>query len=71
VSEMTAEQIKQAVDAVLAAARLPLTGEDYERLLRNYPTIQAQLAELRFPEVRYGEPAVVFRPEPTAVQPSI
>jgi hypothetical protein len=60
---MTPEQIKQAVDAVLAAARLPLTGEDYERLLRNYPTIQAQLAELRLPEARYAEPADIFEPQ--------
>ena len=62
-SEMTPDQIKQAVDAVLSAARLPLTGEDYERLLRNYPTIQAQLAELRFPEARYLEPAIIFQPQ--------
>jgi hypothetical protein len=61
VSDMTPDQIKQAVDAVLAAARLPLTGEDYERLLRNYPTVQAQLAALRLPEARYREPATVFR----------
>ena len=60
-SDLTPEQIKQAVDAVLASARLPLTGEDYERLLGNYPTIQAQLATLRFPEVRYAEPEMVFR----------
>lgn len=61
--ELTPEQIKQAVEAVLSAARMPLTGEDYERLLRNYPTIQAQLAELRFPESRYAEPAVIFQPQ--------
>jgi len=60
VIDMTPDQIKQAVDAVLAAARLPLTGEDYERLLGNYPLIRAQLATLRFPEMRYREPAMVF-----------
>ena len=59
-SDMTPEQIKQAVDAVLASARLPLTGEDYERLLRNYPMIQSQMAALRFPEARYCEPAAIF-----------
>ena len=59
-SDMTPEQIKQAVDAVLAAARLPLTGEDYERLLRNYPLIQTQMAALRAPEIRYAEPAAIF-----------
>jgi hypothetical protein len=60
VSKMTPDQSKHSLDAVLAAARLPLTGEDYELLLRNYPTIQSQLAELRFPELRYCEPAVIF-----------
>ena len=59
--DMTPDQIKQVVDSVLAAARLPLTGEDYERLLRNYPLIREQLATLRLPEARYGEPAVVYR----------
>ena len=37
---------------LLAAARLPLTGEDYDRLLRNYPMIQAQMAALRLPDHR-------------------
>jgi hypothetical protein len=60
VSDLTPEQIKQAVDAVLASARLPLTGEDYERLQRNYPSIQTLLASLRFPETRYKEPAVIY-----------
>ena len=69
-SDMTPEQIKQAVDAVLASARLPLTGEDYERLLRNYPMIQAQMAALRFPEMRYSEPAVIFPAPPTRYRAS-
>jgi hypothetical protein len=59
-TEQTPDQVKQAVDAVLAAARLPLTGEDYERLLRTYPTIQAQLATLRSDEARYLEPAIIY-----------
>ena len=58
-SDMTPAQVKQAVDAILAAARLPLTGEDYERLLRNYPMVQAQMAALRIPEARYSEPAII------------
>jgi hypothetical protein len=60
-SDMTPEQTKQAVDAVLAAARLPLTSEDYERLLHNYALIQSQLAAVRLPELRNREPAMVFR----------
>jgi hypothetical protein len=34
--------------------------EEYERLVRTYPLIRAQVAELRIPEVRYGEPADIF-----------
>ena len=61
-SDMSQEQIKHAVDAAVAAAGLPLTAEDYERLLGNYPIIQSQLATLRIPEARYAEPAMYFRP---------
>jgi hypothetical protein len=47
----------EAVDAVLARARLTLSAEDFARLVRLYPLIQSQLAELRLAEVRYLEPA--------------
>jgi hypothetical protein len=57
---LSSEQIKRAVDAVLAVARIPLTGEDYERLQANYALTHSQLATLRFPEMRYLEPAVIY-----------
>ena len=34
--------------------------EEYERLLRWYPVLRAQAARLRIPEVRYGEPALIY-----------
>lgn len=60
-TDMDPTRVKEAVDQVLARAGLPVTPEEYERLLRIYPILQGQLEELRLPEVRYGEPAVIFR----------
>ena len=51
---------KEAVDTILGLARLPMIEEEYERLLRTYPLLRAQAAELRIPEVRYSEPAIVY-----------
>jgi hypothetical protein len=53
-------EIKAAVDAVLARAGLPVTPEDYVRLLGLYPALQAQAAALRLPELRDLEPAVIY-----------
>jgi hypothetical protein len=61
-TDFTPAQIKQAVDAVLTAARLPVSADEYERLLLNYAYYQSQIAELRFPEARYLEPADIYRP---------
>jgi hypothetical protein len=61
-TDLTADQIKQAVDAVLTVARLPVSADEYERLLQNYPYYQSQLAQLRFPEARYLAPADIYRP---------
>jgi hypothetical protein len=51
---------REAVDTILGLARLPMIEEEYERLLRWYPMLRAQAAELRIPEVRYGEPALIY-----------
>jgi hypothetical protein len=60
VTELDNTQIKLAVDAVLAKAHLPVTPEDYERLLDLYPTLQTQCAALRIAELRTLEPAVIY-----------
>jgi hypothetical protein len=58
---MSAEDAdRAAVDAVLLRAGLKVIPEEYERLVRNYPVIQSQLAALRIAEVRYGEPALIY-----------
>jgi hypothetical protein len=51
---------KAAVDQMLGLAQLPITTDEYERLVRWYPFVQEQTAALRIPEVRYGEPADVY-----------
>lgn len=59
-NDMDAAQIKVAVDAALAKAGLPVSPEDYERLLSLYPHLQAQCVALRLPELRDREPAVIY-----------
>jgi hypothetical protein len=51
---------KEAVDTILGLAQLPMNEEEYERLLRIYPLLREQVAELRIPEVRYAEPAIIY-----------
>jgi hypothetical protein len=51
-----------SIDAALARAKLPVTPEEHERLQRNYPVVQSWSEQLRLPEARNAEPAVVFRP---------
>ena len=59
-TEGDAAQMKLAVDAVLARAALPVNPEDYARLLDLYPTLEAQRAALRIPELPALEPAVIY-----------
>ena len=54
-------QVKAAVDAILARAGLQVNAEDYERLRRWYPEIERQRADMRLPETRTLEPAMVYR----------
>ena len=51
---------KVAVDTILGLAQLPMIEDEYERLLRWYPLLREQAAALRIPEVRYGEPAIIY-----------
>jgi len=51
------------IDEILARAGIRLDDEDRDRLSRNLPYYEAQLAELRnIPEVRYLEPADIHIP---------
>ena len=53
-------KVKDTVDHILERAGLTVLPEEYDRLVKNYPVMQAQLQELRIPEVRYGEPAIIY-----------
>ncbi|HVB96414.1 MAG TPA: hypothetical protein VNG11_01650 [Chloroflexota bacterium] len=48
------------VDFVLRRTGLPLTPEEYERFVRLYPVLLSQMQQLRVPEIRYGEPALIY-----------
>lgn len=59
-TEIDIAAVQAAVDAALARARLTVTPEEYEQILRNYPIVLSQLQALRIPDVRYGEPSIIF-----------
>jgi hypothetical protein len=60
VTDSSQAEAKAAVDAVLARAGLPVTPEDYVRLLALYPALRTQAAALRIPELGPLEPAVIY-----------
>jgi hypothetical protein len=51
---------KETFDALLARAELVVTGDEYDALLKMYEVIEERVAELRLPEARYAEPAVIY-----------
>ncbi len=53
-------QAQVAVDAIIARTGLPVTPEDYARLLSLYPAFQSQAAALRLPELPDLEPAHIY-----------
>jgi hypothetical protein len=61
---MTTSDGNDALDALLARARLPIVSdEERARLAQIYAELQAQLDSLRPEDVRYREPAVIYRLE--------
>ncbi len=48
------------VDAIIARARLKLSNEEYERLVRQYAVVEEQMAGLRLADARHAEPAVIY-----------
>jgi hypothetical protein len=57
---LDAAQIKVAVDTVLDRTRMQVPPDEYARLLDLYPQLLAQAAELRLPELRNREPAIIY-----------
>ena len=51
---------KVAVDTILGLTKLPMSEEEYSALLDLYPLLRERTAALRIPEVRYGEPVLVY-----------
>ena len=51
---------KLAVDTILGLTKLPMSEEEYSALLTLYPFLRERTAALRIPEVRYGEPALIY-----------
>jgi len=51
---------RAALDALLERARLPVSGEEYERLLRLSDAADRHMADLRIPEARNEEPARIY-----------
>jgi hypothetical protein len=64
VSNPTQPTDKEAFDTILSVARLPMNDAEYEQLLSWYPLIRQAMLSLRIPEVRYGEPAVIYPAQP-------
>jgi hypothetical protein len=64
VDELDPAQAKETVDAILARTALPVIPEDYVRLLALYPALLKQAADLRLPELRDLEPAVIYHASP-------
>ena len=55
---------REALQALLERARLPVTGEEFERLLRLSDLIERHMAQLRLDEARYAEPASIYSAAP-------
>jgi hypothetical protein len=51
---------RETFDALLARAQLPVSGEEYERLLRLAEIVDRHRAALRIPEARNLEPASIY-----------
>lgn len=48
------------VDEVLTTAGLPVSAEEREWLITYYPVLREMVSQLRVPEARYAEPALIY-----------
>lgn len=53
--------VEATVDGLLEAAGLPVSDEEREAFVAVYPTLRTGADSLYIEEVRYEEPALVFR----------
>jgi len=54
--------VTTTVKALLDAAHLKLSDEEFELFTRIYPAMRAGADSLYIPETRYEEPALIFDP---------
>ena len=59
---MSAPDVSDAekVDFVLQTSGLPVTADEREWLVRNYALLARAAERVRIPDVRYGEPALIY-----------
>jgi hypothetical protein len=51
---------RESLEALLSRAGLPVTGEEFERLLRLSEVIDKHNSQLRLDEARHAEPASIY-----------
>lgn len=59
-SDTTPDSAAAAVKDILARAEIPVTDEEFADLVAMYPVVEAMRADLWIPEVRYGQPAIIY-----------
>jgi len=60
------ENVEATVRALVDAAGLPVSDEEFKAFVASYPTLREAADRLYIEEVRYEEPALVFTPVPPA-----
>ena len=60
------DNVEATVRALVDAAGLPVSDEEFRSLVDGYPTLRELVDKLYIEEVRYEEPALIFTPVPPA-----
>lgn len=60
------DNVEATVRALIDAAGLPVSDEEFQSLVDGYPTLRELTDSLYIEEVRYEEPALIFTPVPPA-----
>lgn len=60
------DNVEATVRALVDAAGLPVSDEEFQSLVDGYPTLRELADRLYIEEVRYEEPALIFTPVPPA-----
>jgi hypothetical protein len=52
--------VRTTVKALLDAAQLRMSDEEFELFVRTYPTMRAGADSMYIPETRYEDPALIY-----------